>query len=404
MGISKRRFWTVPGMLFTVGLLVAACGGASTAGAAVSPRATAGGAPLVVGEIDSQSGGSQAGVVTDLPDSVKLWAAYVNGHGGINGHRVKVIDKNDNNDPATSTADVHALISQDHVIALLDGSGQDAAWASFASQSKVPVISLSEAGDGFQYFTQPDFFANGTTVLTILWGQLKAAAEAGAKTYGLIYCSEVPACAQAAPVTKSLAKTIPINVVYVAKASNSQPDYTAVCLGAKQAGAKAVFAAGVAPQRVADDCARQGYKPIWITSQGTVNPAAIKDPNLSSSTGDLQDFPWMLSATPAQKLFHRIEDHELARANTQANVDFAYVGAVLFQTAATAGVKAGNKAPSAQDILNGLYTIHGSTLGGLAPPLSFKVGKANPVSCVFLYGVVKGKYAATHGDKYFCQS
>ena len=398
MAISKRRFWTVPGLLVTVGLLVAVCSGATAA------RAATGGAPLVIGEIDSQSGSTQSGVVTDLPDSVKLWAAYVNGHGGINGHRVQVIDKNDNNDPATSTADVHALITQDHVIALLDGSGQDGAWASFASQSKVPVISLSEAGDGFQYFTQPDFFANGTTVLTILWGQLKAAAEAGAKTYALIYCSEVPACAQAAPVTKSLAKTIPINVVYVAKASNTQPDYTAVCLGAKQAGAKSVFAAGVAPQRVADDCARQGYKPIWITSQGTVNPAAIKDPNLSSSTGDLQDFPWMLDVTPAQKLFHRIEDRELAKANTQANVDFAYVGAVLFQTAATAGVKAGNKVPSAQDILKGLYTIHGSTLGGLAPPLTFTAGKANPVSCVFLYGVVKGKYAATHGDKYFCQS
>ena len=403
MRISRRRVWAVPGLLLTVGLVVAACGGASPARAAVSPRTTAA-APLVVGEVDSQSGSTQSGLVTDLPDTVKLWESYVNSHGGINGHPVRVIDKNDNNDPATSSAIVHAFVTNNHVIAILDGSGQDAAWASFASQSKVPVISLDQAGDGFQYFTQPDFFANGTTVLTILWGQLKAAAEAGSKTYALIYCSEVPACAQAAPVTKSLAKTIPINVVYVAKASNTQPDYTAVCLGAKQAGAKAVFAAGVAPQRVADDCARQGYKPIWITSQGTVNPAAIKDPNLSSSTGDLQDFPWMLDTTPAQKLFHRIEGGELTKASTQANVDFAYVGAVLFQTAATAGVKAGDKAPSAEGILNGLYTIHASTLGGLAPPLSFTAGNANPVKCVFLYGVVKGRYAATHGDKYFCQS
>ena len=63
--------------------------------------------------------------------TVKRWESYVNGHGGINGHPVKVIDKNDNNDPAASSAIVHAFVTNNHVIAILDGSGQDAAWASF---------------------------------------------------------------------------------------------------------------------------------------------------------------------------------------------------------------------------------------------------------------------------------
>ncbi len=367
------------------------------AGAAV-PR----GAPLLVGAIATETGGT-TGTVHDVRDSLNLWARYVNSHGGINGHPVKLFQLDDRNDPATALSDAKTLVDTDHVIAILDGSGQDAAFASFVTSAHVPVISTTEAGDGFQFQVQPDFFANGTTVLTILWGQEKAAAEAGAKTYGLIYCTEVPACAQAVPVTKSLAKSVPIDVTYSAGASNSQPDYTAVCLGAKSSGAQALFPAGVAPNRIADDCARQGYHPIWITSQGTIAPQDIKDPNLANATGDLQDFPWMLDATPAQKLFHKIEGPELKKAQTQANVAFAYVGAQLFAKAASLGVPKSDTSPTAQDILTGLYSLHDETLGGLAPPLTFVQGKANPVSCVFLYGVKKGKYVATHGSKTFCQ-
>ena len=111
----------------------------------------------------------------------------------------------------------------------------------------------------------------------------------------------------------------------------------------------------------------------------------------------------MLNTTPAQRLFHQVEDSVLAKAITVANVDFAYVGSILFQTAATAGIPAGDTSPSAQGILTGLYTLKNNTLGGLAPPLTFVAGKPNTVTCVFLYGVQNGKYAATHGDQTFWQ-
>jgi branched-chain amino acid transport system substrate-binding protein len=343
------------------------------------------------------------GTTSDVPNAVTAWAAYVNGHGGVNGHPVKIYYKDDADDPAKSLSAVQQMVSGNHVIAILDASSQDASWVNYVTAKKVPVVSLNQAADGFQFVSQPDYFANGTTVITILWGQLKAAAEAGAKTYGLIYCTEAPACAQAAPATKALGKSIPIDVNYIAKASNAQPSYTAVCLGAKGAPSAALFPAGVSPKRIADDCVRQGYKPIWITSQGTIAEADIADPNLSTATGDLQDFPWMLNTTPAQQLFHQVEDPVLAKALTAANVDFAYVGGVLFQTAAAAGITASNNSPSPQDMLNGLYTIKNNNLGGLAPSLTFVPNKPNPVTCVFLYGVQNGKYAATHGDQTFCQ-
>jgi branched-chain amino acid transport system substrate-binding protein len=406
-------------MLLAAAFAIAGCGSSgtksssTTAGSGTTPgtgssatsasTAAATGATLNVGEVCTCSAGA-AGTTHDVPNAVTAWAAYVNSHGGVNGHPVKIYYEDDVDDPAKSITEVHQMVSGDHVVALLDASSQDASWVSYVTAQKVPVISLNQAADGFQFISQPDFFANGTTVITILWGQLKAASEAGAKTYGFVYCTEAPACAQAAPATKALAPSIPIQVTYVAKASNSQPDYTAVCLGAKQAPAAALFPAGVAPNRVADDCARQGYKPVWITSQGTINANDIQDPNLSTATGDLQDFPWMLNTSPAQRLFHQVEDPVLAKAQSAANVDFAYVGGILFQTAAAAGITASNNSPSAQDILNGLYTIKNNTLDGLAPALTFLPGKPNPVTCVFLYGVENGKYAATHGDQTFCQT
>ncbi len=404
--------------LLAAGVAIAGCGSSGTksssptTGSGTAPATGSSGtsatkvaataATINVGEVCTCTAGA-GGSTNDVPNSVTAWAAYLNSHGGVNGHPVKIYYQDDADDPAKSISEVHQMVSGNHVVAILDASSQDAAWVSFVTAQKVPVISLNQAADGFQFISQPDYFPNGTTVITILWGQLKAAAEAGAKTYGFIYCTEAPACAQAAPATKALAPSIPIDVNYVAKASNSQPDYTAVCLGAKQAPAAALFPAGVTPKRVADDCVRQGYKPIWITSQGTVAAADIADPNLSTATGDLQDFPWMLNTTPAQQLFHQVEDPVLAKAQSAANVDFGYVGGILFQTAAAAGVTASNNSPSAQDILNGLYTIKNNTLGGLAPALTFLPGKANPVTCVFLYGVQHGQYAATHGDQTFCQ-
>ena len=299
--------------LLAAGVAMAGCGSSATKSSSTTTRSgtspatgssgtsattvAATGATINVGEVCTCTAGA-GGSTNDVPNAVTAWAAYLNTHGGVNGHPVKVYYEDDADDPAKSISEVHQMVSGNHVVAILDASSQDAAWVSFVTAQKVPVISLDQAADGFQFVSQPDYFANGTTVITILWGQLKAAAEAGATTYGFIYCTEAPACAQAAPATKALAPSIPIKVTYVAKASNSQPDYTAVCLGAKQAPAAALFPAGVTPKRVADDCVRQGYKPIWITSQGTVAAADITDPNLSTATGDLQDFPWMLNATP----------------------------------------------------------------------------------------------------------
>jgi branched-chain amino acid transport system substrate-binding protein len=59
-------------------------------------------------------------------NAVAAWAAYLNGHGGINGHPVKIFYQDDADDPAKSIVAVHQMVSGNHVVAILDASNQGA--------------------------------------------------------------------------------------------------------------------------------------------------------------------------------------------------------------------------------------------------------------------------------------
>jgi branched-chain amino acid transport system substrate-binding protein len=50
----------------------------------------------------------------------------------------------------------------------------------------------------------------------------------------------------------------------------------------------------------------------------------------------------------------------------------------------------------------GLYALHNQTLGGLAPPLNYAAGKANPVNCYFIFKATNGKFGTPYGVKPFC--
>ena len=84
--------------------LCVAVGGTTTAGAA-NPSGT----PLVFGVISSDTG--TAGTTTDQSTTVKDWAHYVNTHGGINGHPVKVDYFDDTDSSAAAIQDAQTLVS-----------------------------------------------------------------------------------------------------------------------------------------------------------------------------------------------------------------------------------------------------------------------------------------------------
>lgn len=356
-------------------------------------------APIVVGaEINETQTPGQTDL--DQVHVIDAWLSYINGHGGFDGHKVQVIIKNDADNPATALSNVQALIS-DNVVAILDQDSLDSDWASTAESAKIPVISLNESASGFTYETNPDFFADGTTVIGILWGQVAMAGVLGhKKVFGGIYCTELAQCAEAAGIWKLYAPMVGMKFGLALGASETAPDYTAECLAMKQAGVDALFSAGPPADRVADDCSRQDYHPLYIGSEGTIDSDMVSDPNLNGSLQDQQGFPWMLDNTPALKLFHQVEAKSLSQAESPAAVSAGWTGLQLLSAALKHGVSA---TPSTQDVLNGLYALQGATLGGLsATPLTFTAGKPTSEHCYFIVGIKNKKWFAPDGMKTQC--
>jgi branched-chain amino acid transport system substrate-binding protein len=404
--------WIAGGMALAV--LAAGCGSSKPASApastAPSGSAAAAGSPssvsaptksvLTIGVVENNVSATTGSTVPDYPATVAAWTSWVNSHGGINGHPVKVIEQNDNNDAAQAVAAANALASNSKVLAILDDDTYDSAWQNVASQAKVPVICGSASGNGFPCNSQADFFPAGGTVLTSIWGQSKAAALAGAKVYGLFNCTQ-PACAPAAPLEKKYAVENGLVYGYQATASPTAPDYTAQCLAAKDAKVDALFAV-VAP-RVASDCLRQGYDPIWIESQGAYTASLRQNANFKYVTGDVGDFPWFLDGNPATHAFHQAMSKYWPNFDTFGSAYSAtstWAGLQLF--AAAAAHVPDN--PTRQDIFSGIYALPPNfTLGGLIPPETITEGKPTLNSCVFIVDIKNAQYSAPYGLKTFCQ-
>jgi branched-chain amino acid transport system substrate-binding protein len=367
---------------------------APSANAATQASATK--STLVIGAIGTDTG--LLGTTThDMPSTLADWQKYVNKHGGVAGHPVKVIFFDDGADPGKSAADANTLITDDHVVAIIDGTEVDTSWVKTATAANVPVLCGSQSGNGFTCQSTPGFFPSGTTVLASVYGQPWSAKQAGGKKYSIVYCTEEAACAQSVPLEKGDATTVGITFVSGLSASETAPSYTAQCVTLSQSGADAVTAAGPPSAKIADDCAQQGYHPIWIQSMGTWENQYLKDSNLNNSTGVTGNVPWMLK-TPALSAFHSAVGNLVNTATSPYTVESTWAAAVLFQTAA-AHVGA---TVTAQDIMNGLYTLNNNTLGGLAPPLTFTSGKATTISCMYVVSIKHGKFVAPKGAKAQC--
>jgi branched-chain amino acid transport system substrate-binding protein len=97
---------------------------------------------------------------------------YVNDHGGVNGRKIKWIDKDDGYSPPQAVQVVHELVEQEHVFAIFDslGTAVNAAIRPYLNQNGVPQLFVATGAttwghDAQQYpWTigwQPDYQAEG---------------------------------------------------------------------------------------------------------------------------------------------------------------------------------------------------------------------------------------------------
>jgi branched-chain amino acid transport system substrate-binding protein len=333
---------------------------------------------------------------------LQVWAQWTNTHGGIAGHPVQVFTADDGTDPQRSLSLVKDMVENKHVVAFVAQQVPFTIQAqlSYLHQHNIPIV----GGDGITPTWTADslLFPEGTTVAEALAGDYKVAHQRSLLKLGLIYCIETPACTYVHDYTvNGGASRAGEDLVYQSQVSITQPDFTAQCLGLQSAGAQVVLLAVEANSimRLATSCSRQNYHPIFTTVSIATTDALESNPQLEGLYATAQVFPWMLGNTLATAQYDQARREYAPNLRLSGATAVAWASGQLLARAA-AGVGA---QPSSQEILNGLWMLHGETLGGLTPPLTYVRNQPSPpVPCYFLVEIKGGRWTAPLGDTYAC--
>jgi len=371
-------------------------------GASAQPAAAASSAkPLVVGDLCSCTG-PEASTISQTTAVVKAWASSVNAHGGIDGHQVQIVVKDDGYNPTTSMADAEALVQQNHIVALIDASDEDTVWANYMKQQNVPVLGATESVAGY---SNSDFFPPGGTFNYGVGAGSVAAKKAGVKKEAILYCVEVAICAQATQEGKSIAAKVGIQIVYTSGIGFAAPNYTAECLAAKQAGATAMSVgdASAIVTKVAMNCATQGYDPTELGADGTVAIAWLSIPAMEGNVDVQADLPWFVHNAATKPMYAALDKYApgvTTGPNFGEVVIQTWAAGIELQLAAEAAHL--SVTPTAAQITRGLYALpKGTTLDGLAPPITFTKGKTTSNPCFYEMGIKHKKFVEL-GSKPFC--
>jgi branched-chain amino acid transport system substrate-binding protein len=370
-----------------------------------APAGAATTSSITIGTVCSCSG-AQAASFGLASASATAWAKWTNAHGGINGHPVNLIVKDDGGDPSTALSDVKTLIKADHVIAIVgETSLVDATWASYAQQQGVPVV----GGHTYEspFLSNPDFFASGSVIPTVSIGTYEIMNKLGLKHAGLVYCAEAPVCAELSGLAK-LANgltggTISLNASAV---SSTAPSYDANCESLKSADVDALTLTlnSSAQQRLTDECAQLGYKPQLIGEMSTFARSFLSDSAYNGSIFVSTNPDYTDTKVAGVRQF-------LSALNTYApsvtkSPQFTYItlypflGGQLFAAAAkAAGI---GPTSTAADVKRGLYDLKGETLDGLSSPITFTPGQPYLGGCVYAMSVKSGVLVPNDGGAPIC--
>lgn len=391
--------------LLAVAIAVAVATFASACSDSSASSSKSGGS-MKIGVICSCTGFS-ASSTGDFKNVADAWARYVNANGGINGHDVEVIFKDDAGDAATALRAAQTLVQQDKVQAIVDVSDQDQAFQKYIDTTDIPVTGGSSFTGPMS--SDPNFFPTGGQLVPALgYGEGAMAKDRGKTTFAAVVCSESPVCgAFTDPFGESLKNVVGgMELVYSTKIASNAPNFTAQCVAAKNAGADAMFIGANAETdlRVLDDCAAQGYKPLAFVPGGS----AIKSLTSSSHADGLLvpqfSLPIADDSTPGAKLFHQVIDTYAPQIKTKATWGDAnmwpFAGLELFKKVAMDA----NLTPSSsgKDVKAGLYQLKDETLGGIAPPLNYVEGKPTTVPCWFEEEFDAGKATLPKGPEPQC--
>lgn len=328
---------------------------------------------VVIGSVSTLSGPAGE-LLRGAVEGVQLWVRWINDRGGLRGHPVRYVVADDGGDSARHLALLQQLKERERVLAFVQNQEPFAGPSvnDWHRRNRIPVIGTEGAGnypyDNPMYF--PAVSTGDEFAVSMAGGVAAVAVPEGRTAVALLVCVESEGCINGERVwTGPRVKALGLNVVYKAKISLTQPDFTAQCLGARNAGAQTLVVYGDinTAGRVAAACRRQDYRPLigLFSNQLVASTAANAD--LDGAVIAVQHFPWMASDTPGRQEFQAAFARYLPKVAILPAHGLGWLNGKVFELA---GMNL-PEPPTTDAILDGLWSIKDNDLGGLTYPLTF---------------------------------
>ena len=361
--------------------------------------------PVIVAQVGTMTGPAGATLIQQAK-GLQVWVKYVNAKGGVNGHPVQLLQYDDGTDPARHRAQVQEAVEKEHAVAFLDQldavTGSKATYDYIASKG-IPVIG-TDTGRNEVYKT-PIVFPLGASgkyyTFSTLAMAAKVAVPEGKTKLGSMACAEAQPCAEAEGMIMKSAKAMGFDYVFHARPSIAQPDFTAECLGARNAGVEVLYIAMDinSHDRIAASCARQGFRPRYVSFANLLSKTQAEDPNLDGTLVMINGFPWFQSGTPATDEFQDAMRQFGAGLPPAGGIPHGWRAGKAFEKAAAQLPEP----PTSASILAGLWSFRDETLGGLTYPLTFVQGQAGPArACWFTASIQDRTFKTLDGNKLSC--
>lgn len=362
------------------------------------------GAPVVIGNVGTYSG--VMGTVLE-PGRImaQVWAAHVNGAGGLGGHPVELITADDRGDPSRAQALVRQMVEEDGAIAFVGNLTPYSAssYATYLESRGVPAV----GGDNWQraWYENPLMFPHSTHIPSLLAVRSHLNVRQGSRRLGVVFCAEAEVCRDFENAFAPAAKRGGGQPVFKAEASLAQPNFTAECLSARNSDVEALMMAMPADaiQRIMRDCAAQNFRPAYSACAICIpQPDSFADdPNAEGFVVESAVFPWTSTQAAAGEFAKAAATHAPGLQMSGATAQVWAAGALL-----EAAVEHVNPEGSltAADVVRGLHALpDGFTVGGLTVPLTFVEGGPHRIAdCAFWATVEDGTWVAPDGLEPAC--
>ena len=379
-------------------------GGASAQAADVATVGKTSKSPITIASVGTVSGPVGA-FVNGAFQAVSVWVKWANLRGGVSGHRIRHIVGDDGNDPAKYASLVRQMVEREGAIAFVFNTVGYNGQYDYVTQKRVPIIGHEGGLDSV--YNQPMIFTPFPSGATYAYGLLaslaKVAVPARKIKLASLACADYSLCATFDRVWSGpAAKELGFTPVYRSRPSLTQPDFTAECLAARQAGADA-FIMGLdhgSILRLSRSCSRQGYRPLLGMADQLALPQFAADPAAEGAIVGTKLAAWPAKDSPGLAEVHDV----FAAVLPGVEVNGAHLGGWVSAKIFEAATRHLPDHPTSADVLDGLWSLRGETVGGLTYPVSFAKGQSSPRKACWSVVVVRNhKYSAPYGGTLDCK-